>query len=204
MFVLIMGQRSRLPEETPLRPRARFQQVCWKYISSSAGMTSLTRTTRPLQCELTPCRIACWSRCCHLSNKPLHLWAAHPCWTSNQHNSDVIFRLLKTILFHAKLGVYNRTFVRPPSCRLRLSPCVQVENFSRIYAANPTGESFKPKPTVIGVIMSSKWQRACCVWLCGLQMVVARFLQNMQENRRKGIHFLVELIWDSYYSIYSH
>lgn len=34
----------------------------------------------------------------------------------------------------------------PPSSKLRNSRSVHVENFSKMYAASPTGESFKPQP----------------------------------------------------------
>lgn len=43
--------------------------------------------------------------------------------------------------------IQNSTYLSsPPSSKLRNSGSVHTENFSKMYAASPTGESFKPQP----------------------------------------------------------
>lgn len=46
-----------------------------------------------------------------------------------------------------KNGMRGNTYLSsPPSSKLWNSRLVHVENFSKMYAASPTGESFKPQP----------------------------------------------------------
>lgn len=42
--------------------------------------------------------------------------------------------------------VNNTYFSNPPSSSFLKLGSVHVENFSKMYAANPTGESYKPQP----------------------------------------------------------
>lgn len=60
-------------------------------------------------------------------------------------NSDKLFWLQ---LYHlVQSGIGRVAYLSsPPSSKLQNSGSVHVENFSKMYAPSPTGESFKPQP----------------------------------------------------------
>lgn len=63
----------------------------------------------------------------------------------------------------SKIVLRGNTYLSsPPSSKLRNSRSVHVENFSRMYAASPTGESFKAQPeteeeNVTKIVISDYW-----------------------------------------------
>jgi len=63
------------------------------------------------------------------------------CKTISSHRHSFSFDLRLNHL------IQNSTYLSsPPSTKLQNSGLVHTENFSKMYAASPTGESFKPQP----------------------------------------------------------
>ncbi len=71
--------------------------------------------------------------------------------------------------------------MRPPSCSITCVGSVQPENFSRMYAARPSGESFNPVPAHASISHAPFSPLTDSVGLRCLQMHVTRLLDQSDK-----------------------